>query len=47
MYRRILVTLDGSELAEIVFTYAKEIAARLDVDVDLLHVSVPSAQGGQ
>ena len=36
-----LVLLDGSELAEVVFTYAKELAARLDLDVILLHVYSP------
>ncbi|MFO8010766.1 MAG: universal stress protein [Dehalococcoidia bacterium] len=38
MYRKILVPLDGSELAEKVFTYAKEVAGRLDSDLVLLHV---------
>ena len=41
MYKRMLVPLDGSELAEVVFTYAKEIAGRLDLDLTLLHVCVP------
>ena len=41
MYKRMLVPLDGSELAEVVFTYAKELAGRLDVDVILLHVYEP------
>lgn len=41
MYRRMLVPLDGSELAEGVFTYAKELAGRLDIDIVLLHVSAP------
>ena len=34
MYHRMLVPLDGSELAEVVFTYAKELAGRLDIDVE-------------
>ena len=42
MYQRMLVLLDGSELAEVVFTYAKELAARLDLDVILLHVYSPA-----
>ena len=42
MYRRILVPLDGSELAEVVLTYARELAGRLDIDLTLLHVSSPS-----
>lgn len=45
MYRKMLVPLDGSELAETVCTYAKELAGRLDIDVVLLHVSDPSAPG--
>ncbi|MFC2056267.1 universal stress protein [Chloroflexota bacterium] len=45
MYKRMLVPLDGSELAEVVFTYAKELAGRLDIDVILLHVSSPAAHG--
>lgn len=45
MYRKMLVPLDGSELAEVVFTYAKELAGRLDIDVILLHVVNPVLQG--
>ncbi|MBE9501658.1 MAG: universal stress protein [Chloroflexi bacterium] len=41
MYRRMLVPLDGSELAEVVFTYAKELAGRLDLDLIFLHVYSP------
>jgi nucleotide-binding universal stress UspA family protein len=41
MYRRMLVPVDGSELAEVVFTYAKELAGRLDIDIILLHVCRP------
>ena len=44
MYQRMLVPLDGSELAEVVFTYAKELAGRLDIDVVVLHVSNPAAR---
>jgi len=44
MYRRMLVPLDGSELAEVVFTYAKELAGRLDMDVVLLHVGTPASK---
>ncbi len=44
MYKRMLVPLDGSELAEVVFTYAKELAARLGLDVTLLHVYSPTEQ---
>jgi nucleotide-binding universal stress UspA family protein len=38
MYKKMLVPLDGSDLAEQVFVYAKELAGRLDLQVDLLHV---------
>jgi len=39
MYQRMLVPLDGSELAEVVFTFAKELAGRLDLEIVLLHVA--------
>lgn len=42
MYRRMLVPLDGSELAEVVFPYAKELAGRLGIKVILLHISAPA-----
>ena len=41
MYKRVLVPLDGSELAEVVFSYATELAARLELDLVLLHVADP------
>jgi len=41
MYERMLVPLDGSELSEVVFPYAKELAGRLDLEVILLHVHHP------
>ena len=41
MFQRMLVLLDGSELAEVVFPYAKELAARLELDVILLNVCSP------
>lgn len=44
MYKRMLVPLDGSELAEVVFTYAKELAGRLGVEVILLNVHSPDEQ---
>jgi nucleotide-binding universal stress UspA family protein len=47
MYHRLLVPLDGSELAEVVFTYAKEIAGRMDIDVTLLHVASPGGKNLQ
>jgi nucleotide-binding universal stress UspA family protein len=36
-----LVPLDGSELAEVVLVYAKELAGRLDLDTIFLHVCSP------
>ena len=42
MRKSILVPLDGSELAELVFTYVKELAGRLDMDIVLLHISSPN-----
>jgi nucleotide-binding universal stress UspA family protein len=41
MYKTMLVPLDGSKLAEVVFIYAKELAGRLDLDLVLLHVCSP------
>jgi nucleotide-binding universal stress UspA family protein len=41
MYSKMLVLLDGSKLAEVVFTYAQELSARLNIDLELLHVCIP------
>ena len=41
MYKKMLVPLDGSKLAEVVLGYAKELAGRLDLDIILLHVRRP------
>ena len=41
MYRRMLVTLDGSELSEVVLPYVKGLVGRLGLDVVLLHVYKP------
>jgi nucleotide-binding universal stress UspA family protein len=38
MYRRMLVALDGSKMAEVVFSYARELSGRLGLDLDLIHV---------
>jgi nucleotide-binding universal stress UspA family protein len=38
MYKRMLVLLDGSKLAEVVFAYARELSGRFGLDIDLLHV---------
>jgi nucleotide-binding universal stress UspA family protein len=41
VYRRMLVPLDGSKLAEETIPYARELAGRLNLDLDFLHVSGP------
>ena len=38
MYKRMVVLLDGSKLAEVVFSYARELSGRLNLNLDLLHV---------
>jgi nucleotide-binding universal stress UspA family protein len=38
MFKKMLVLLDGSNLSEVVFTYAQELAGRLNLDLELLHV---------
>jgi nucleotide-binding universal stress UspA family protein len=42
MYRRILVPLDTSKLAEIALPYAEELAAKLGSEVILIHVRTPA-----
>jgi len=44
MYKKMLIPLDGSELAEVVFPYAKELAGRLNIEVILLYVGIPARQ---
>ena len=41
MYKKMVVLLDGSELAEVVFDYAQELSGRMHIDVELLHVCSP------
>jgi nucleotide-binding universal stress UspA family protein len=41
MYKKMLVPLDGSKLAEVVLPYAKELAGRLDLDLVFLYVCSP------
>ncbi len=41
MYKKMLIPLDGSEVAEIVFVYAKELAARHGIDIFVLQVCSP------
>ncbi len=36
MYRKMLVLLDGSKLAEVVLIYAQELSARLNINLVLL-----------
>lgn len=38
MYKRMLVPLDGSKTAEVVLPYVKELAGRLDINLNFLHV---------
>ncbi len=38
MYKKMLVLLDGSKMSEVVFSYARELAGRLGLDLYLLHV---------
>jgi len=42
MFKRILVPLDGSELAEIALPYAEEIAGKMGSEVIIIHVKEPS-----
>jgi nucleotide-binding universal stress UspA family protein len=44
MYKKLLVLLDGSQLAEVVLPCAKDLAGRLNMDVVLLHVYPPTRQ---
>ena len=39
MFDKLLVPLDGSDLAELALPYAAEIAGRMESEVTLLHVS--------
>jgi nucleotide-binding universal stress UspA family protein len=41
MYKKMLVLLDGSKLAEVVFKYAQEISGRMGINLELLHVCSP------
>ena len=44
MYKRMLVPLDGSQLAEVVLSYAKELSGRLNLEMIILHVCAPEEQ---
>jgi len=44
MYKKMVVLLDGSELAEVVFDYAQEVSGRMHVDMHLLHVCSPDQE---
>ena len=41
MYKKMLVPLDGSQLAEVVFPYASELTGSLDLETVILHVCTP------
>lgn len=45
MYKRVLVPLDGSELAEAILPFMEQVAGPLDVEVVLLHVIEPPSAG--
>jgi nucleotide-binding universal stress UspA family protein len=45
MYMKMLVLLDGSGPAEVVFKYARELSERLHVALELLHVCSPQDAG--
>ncbi|MBI2830146.1 MAG: universal stress protein [Chloroflexi bacterium] len=47
MFEKILVPLDGSELAEIAIPYAEEIGGRLGSEITLLHVCRPEHEAFQ
>jgi nucleotide-binding universal stress UspA family protein len=42
VYKKMLVPLDGSQLAEETLPYARELAGRLDLELDFLHVLTPA-----
>jgi nucleotide-binding universal stress UspA family protein len=42
MYKKMLVPLDGSQLAEETLPYCRQLAGRLDLDLDFIHVCTPS-----
>lgn len=42
MYKRMLIPLDGSEVAEVVFPYVEYLAGRLGFGVVFLHISSPA-----
>ncbi len=44
MWKKILVPLDGSDLAELALPYAQEIASAFNSELILLHVSEPSEE---
>jgi nucleotide-binding universal stress UspA family protein len=47
MYKKMLVPLDGSELAEVVLPYVRELAGRLGLELTLFHVCDPHSFGVQ
>lgn len=42
MFRRMLVPLDGSELAEVALPYAEKLAGKLGAEITLIHVREPA-----
>ena len=47
IHKRLLVPLDGSELAETVFSYVRELSARVGFEVVLLHVCDAAELGSE
>ena len=43
MYKNMLVPVDGSDLSEVVFSYAKELSGRLNMNLVFLHVCEPGS----
>lgn len=41
MYKKMIITVDGSELSKTLFPYAKELAARMGLEMIFLYVSTP------
>jgi nucleotide-binding universal stress UspA family protein len=46
MYKRILVPLDGSELAEVALPYSEKLAEKLDSEIILINVRTPGEDPG-
>ena len=47
MYKKMLIPMDGTQLAEKTLPYAKELSGRLDLDITILRVCTPEEQAFQ